>query len=331
MVLSLAAMAVLVFAFGWLPEQKSSLAPIVDAPFHFVVIVSSLLTVGVVLTMIYFMFKFLRKTEDQPSELVYGSAVIEAAWIIIPTILVLAIFTWGFKAFMTVTQPPKNAYEIRVKARKWAWDFEYPNGYISTNELYVPSNRPVKMIMTSDDVLHSFFVPAFRVKHDVIPNRYTTVWFTATDETGLPPEGDNPAGYIQIFCTEYCGAGHSAMLAKLWVLPQDDYDKWLASAASAGDDLPLPELGRVTFQAKACVGCHSVDGSAGVGPSLKGLFGRTENLADGTTVEADENYIRESILVPATKVVQGYQPIMPPIPLTDREVDGLIEYIKTLE
>ena len=329
--LSLIAMFALVMIFGWMPEQKSSLAEVVDPPFYFVVAVSAVLTVGVVVTMILFIFKYLRRSPDQASEPVHGSPAMEAAWIVIPTILVLVIFTWGFKAFMTVTQAPKNAYEIRVKARKWAWDFEYPNGFIATNELRVPSNRPVKLIMSSDDVLHSFFVPEFRVKHDVIPNRYTTVWFSATKETGPPSEGDNPTGYIQIFCTEYCGTGHSAMMARLWVLAQDDYDKWLASAASAGEDLPLPDLGQQVFAQKACIGCHSVDGAAGVGPTIKGLFGKTELLADGTTVVVDENYLRESIVVPAAKVVQGYQPIMPPIPLTDREVDGLIEFIKTLQ
>ena len=286
---------------------------------------------GVIATMIIFLFKFKRGKSNQVAEHVHGSVAMETAWIVLPTILSLVVFTWGFKAFMTMTQPPKNAYEIRVNARKWAWDFEYPNGYIATNDLFVPSNRPVKLIMSSDDVLHSFFVPTFRVKHDVVPGRYTTVWFTATHETGLPPEGEDPQGYIQIYCTEYCGTGHSAMLARLWVLPQDEYDKWLAGAASAGDDLPLPELGLKTFGAKACLGCHTVDGAAGIGPSMKGLFGRTETLADGTTVEVDENYLRESILVPAAKVVEGFQPIMPPIPLTDREVEGLIEYIKTLE
>ncbi len=332
MILSLVWMAALVFAFGWMPAQESTLAPIVDAPFHFVVIISAILTIGVVITMILFMFKYGRRTPDQVSEPVYGSPLVEATWIIIPTILVMAIFTWGFKAFMAVTQSPKNAYEIHVTARKWAWDFEYPNGFISTNELYVPSNRPVKMIMTSKDVLHSFYVPTFRIKHDVIPNRYSTVWFNATVETGLPPEGeDNPTGYVQIFCAEYCGTGHSGMHAHMWVLAQDDYDKWLATAASAGEDLPLPDLGQKTFNGKACSGCHSTDGTAGVGPTLKGVFGSSVKLADGSTVTVDENYIRESIAVPAAKVVEGFQPIMPPIPLTDREIDGLIEFIKTLK
>lgn len=331
MVLSLVAMAALVLVYGWMPEQKSSTASVIDAPFYFVVAVSTVLMVGVVATMILFMFKFGRRHEDQTAELVYGSAAVEAAWIVIPTILVLVVFTWGFKAFMTITQPPKNAYEIHATARKWSWDFEYPNGFVSTNELYVPSNRPVKMIMTSTDVLHSFFVPAFRVKHDVIPNRYSTVWFTATEETGMPVEGEDPTGYIQIYCTEYCGTGHSNMMARLWVLPQDDYDSWLAAAGSGGEDLPLPELGEQVFGAKACLGCHSVDGSGGVGPSMKGLFGTSETMSDGSTVEVDENYLRESIIVPAAKVVQGYQPIMPPIPMSDREVEGLIEFIKTLE
>ena len=250
--------------------------------------------------------------------------------IILPTILVLIVFTWGFKAFMTVTQAPDNAYEIRVNARKWAWDFEYSTGFISTNELYIPSNRPIKLIMSSDDVLHSFWVPEFRVKHDVIPNRYSTVWFEATEETGAPetPGDPNATGYIRILCTEYCGTGHSAMLAKIWVLPQDEFDQFLAEGGGISEDMPLAELGQLLYQQKACNGCHSLDGTPGVGPSFQGLFDSQATFADGTTATRDENYLRESILVPAAKVVEGYQPIMPPIPLQDREVDGLIEFLK---
>lgn len=326
--LSLVLMGVMWAWFGWMPEGKSTHTDLVDAPFYFVLYASAILTVGVVLVMLRFIIIYRRKEVDQQSIPVSPSRLVETLWVVLPTILVMFIFTWGFKAFMTLTQAPADAYEIRVVARKWAWEFEYPNGYISTNELIVPSGRAVKLLMTADDVLHSFFVPAFRVKHDVVPNRYTTVWFEATSETGLPSESGE--GYIRIYCTEYCGRGHSAMLAKLWVVGQDVYNEWLASAGSAGDDMPLPELGKLVFNQKACNGCHSIDGAAGVGPSMQGLFGKTESLSDGTTVEVDENYLRESILVPAATIVEGFQPIMPPIPLQDREVDALIEYIKEL-
>jgi cytochrome c oxidase subunit 2 len=332
-ILMLIAMGAMMAYFGWMPEAMSNLAPVVDAPFYFVIATSAILTVGVVLVMLRLVVKYLRKEEHENSTPVEPSPLLELSWVVLPTILVLIVFTWGFKAFMTVTQPPDNAYEIRVYARKWAWEFEYPTGFRTTNELYVPSNRPVKLVMTSTDVLHSFWVPNFRVKHDVIPNRYSSVWFEATHETPIPASVGDPdaTGFIPILCTEYCGTGHSAMGAKLWVLPQDRYDEFLAGAGGATDDMPLPELGELLYTQKACNGCHSIDGAPGVGPTLLGLFGKEETMTDGTRLVADENYLRESILVPAAKVVEGYQPIMPPIPLTDREVDGLIEYIKTLQ
>ncbi len=329
-VLTLVAMGAMWMWFGWMPEQRSNLAPVVDDPFYFVMYASAILTVGVVAAMLRFVIVYRREGVDQQSVLVQPSQSTELAMIILPTIMVLIVFTWGFKAFMTLTQSPANAYEIRVRARKWAWEFEYPSGFISTNELYVPSHRPVRLLMSSDDVLHSFWVPDLRVKHDVIPNRYSTVWFEATYETGAPETPGDPesTGYIRIFCTEYCGFGHSAMLAKLWVLPQDEFDEFIASGGGATDELPLAELGALLYTQKACIGCHSLDGAPGVGPTFQGVFGRQEVMTDGSTVTVDENYLRESIVVPAATVVEGYQPIMPPIPLTDREVDGLIEFLK---
>jgi cytochrome c oxidase subunit 2 len=278
--------------------------------------------------MLWLMWRYRRKSHTDQTEYVEGKASLELVWAVIPTILVIILFFWGFNAFVKASIAPANAYEIRVVAKKWSWDFEYPNGHISTNDLYVPADIPVKLIMTSTDVLHSFYVPEFRVKHDVIPNRYSTVWFTATDETGLPEDPMNPSGYIQIFCTEYCGTGHSAMGARLWTLPKDEFDDWLATAGAQFDDLPLPELGEMLYTSKTCIACHSIDGSPGVGPTFKGLFGKQERFADGSTGVADEDYLRESIVAPAAKIVEGYQPVMPPFLLEERELSGLIEYIK---
>ena len=185
-ILALVGMGAMWIWFGWMPEQKSNLAPVIDNPFYFVLYAGALLTIGVIAAILRFVIVFLRKEIDQPSVPVTPSHIVETLLAVLPTILVLVIFTWGFKAFMTVTQPPADAYEIRVKARKWAWEFEYPTGFSTTNELYVPSDRPVKLLMSSDDVLHSLWVPDFRVKHDVLPNRYSTVWFTAVSETGAP-------------------------------------------------------------------------------------------------------------------------------------------------
>ncbi len=330
--LTLVWMGAMISYFGWMPEAMSNLAPVIDEPFYFVIWTSGVLTVGVVLVMLRMVILGLRKGKVGKSEPVASSAFVEVSVVVVMVIFVMFIFTWGFKAFMTVTQVPSNAYEIRVHARKWAWEFEYPNGLRTTNELFVPSNRPVKMLMSSSDVLHSFWVPNFRVKQDVIPDRYTTVWFEATTETAIPDRVGDPEseGYIRILCTEYCGTGHSAMMAKLWVLPQDRFDEFLATAGGGDEDMPLDELGARLYTRKACVGCHSVDGSPGVGPSLQGIFGRMSSFTDGSTATVDENYLRESIVVPAAKVVDGYQPIMPPIPMDDREVDALIEFLKGL-
>ncbi|MFQ5641744.1 MAG: c-type cytochrome, partial [bacterium] len=181
---------------------------------------------------------------------------------------------------------------------------------------------PVKLLMSSKDVIHSFFVPSFRVKMDVLPNRYTALWFEATQE-----------GEFDLYCTEYCGKGHSEMLGKVVVMREQDYNDWLKSAAEASMQLSLVDYGEQLYRTKACITCHSIDGSANQGPTWKGVFGATEKLADGSEVVVDENYIRESILNPFARITAGYQPIMPPFQgiLSDRDVDALIEYIKTLK
>lgn len=186
----------------------------------------------------------------------------------------------------------------------------------------VPAGRPVKLIMQSRDVLHSFFVPDFRIKQDLMPNRYTTQWFQA----------DNPGTHI-IFCTEYCGSGHSAMMGRVVVLPQEEFETWLATEkAKSEQELPLARLGENVFSQQGCMACHSIDGAAGIGPTMKGLFGATRNFTDGSSAVADESYLRESILVSNARIVAGYPPAMPNYTgvLSDRQVDALVEYIKEL-
>jgi cytochrome c oxidase subunit 2 len=218
---------------------------------------------------------------------------------------------------------PKDALEIKVTGQKWFWVFDYPNGANSMNDLVVPVGKPVKLLMSSQDVIHSFFVPDFRVKMDVLPNRYTITWFEALNE-----------GEYEIFCTEYCGKGHSEMLGKVKVLSEEDYAKWLSSAAA---DIPegasLEEVGAKLYTSKACVTCHSLDGTPGVAPSFLNKFGSQEQLTNGTNILVDENYVRESILNPQAKVVLGFQPVMPTYQgvLTDRQIDALIAYLKTLK
>ncbi len=329
-VAALLGMAILAGVYGWLPSSLSTLAPDIDGPFMFVVWTSALLTVGVVGFALYYMFRYRRRTSEDRTEPVPANHMLEISWIVVPTILVLIVFTWGFKSFVKLNVAPPDAYEIQVIGQKWFWEFEYPNGVRTANEFAVPVDRPVKLIMHSRDVLHSFFIPEFRVKHDVLPNRYTTVWFQATEETRRPVDENDRGGFIQVFCTEYCGTNHSKMGAELRVLSPEDFETWLASR-DVGDMTPV-EYGALLYRQKTCVACHSIDGSAAVGPTFAGLYDQPNHaLADGSTVTADENYLRESILRPQARITAGFQPVMPMFQFTDDEVSALIEYIKSLQ
>ncbi|MCM2322948.1 MAG: cytochrome c oxidase subunit II, partial [Oligoflexia bacterium] len=261
-----------------------------------------------------------------------GSHLLESGWIAVPTLLLAIIFVGGYNVYRSMTHAPAGALEIRVIGKQWLWQFIYDNGKTSVNELYVPVNRPIKLIMTSEDVIHSFFVPDFRIKQDVVPGMYTSIWF----EAKLP-------GKHQIFCAEYCGTSHSGMLGQVVVLGAAQWQAWnrgeeksmAGEAPEAGEAEPvgLAAQGAKAFAVKGCVTCHSVDGSQKVGPSLKGIFGREVELGDGTTVTVDENYVRESIEKPQAKVVKGFQPVMPTFQglMTEAELSGLIAYLKSLQ
>lgn len=305
----------------WLPEAASTVAGEIDGLFYFVYWVSVVLFVLVVGVMVYFAVKYRRRSQaDRPAP-VHESKLMEAAWIIVPTILVLVVFTWGFKAFLKLEVSPPGAYEVRVYAQKWSWRFEYPNGATSS-DLHVPVGRPIRLKMSSADVLHSFFVPAFRVKQDVLPNRYTSVWFEATRQDTF-----------QVYCTEYCGTSHSGMLAKVVVQSQDEFNDFLAESVIDPNASPA-ERGALLYTQLGCNACHNVDGApGGIGPTFQGLYGKQEQLADGSTVEADDNYLRESILEPNAKIVQGYGPVMPAAytNLSEEELNALIAYIAELQ
>ena len=305
----------------WMPEQASTLASEIDGLFYFVFWISLILFVAVIGAMVYFVFRYRRRGDGEhiPAPLAERK-VVEIAWIAGPLILCLLVFTWGFKAFLKQSIAPADAYQIQVRASSWAWNFTYPNGTSVGSELRVPVDRPVKLTMSSDDVLHSFFVPSFRVKFDVLPNRYTSVWFEATE-----------VGEFDIFCTEYCGTGHSAMLAKVIVQSEEDFKAWVATSGM-GDMTPV-EYGAVLFSQQNCAVCHSIDGTRGVGPTLKGLLGRPEQFTDGTSLIADDNYILESIINPAAKIVDTYPPAMPATysTLQPQQLDALVAYIKSLE
>ena len=308
----------------FLPGQGSTVAPEVDALFLFIGLASLVVFAIVVAGLIYFGFKYRARSKDV--ELTSGishNTTLELLWTIIPTILVIIVFVWGFKTFLTLNIVPRDAMEIKVTGKKWFWAFDYPHGATGINEIVVPEDTPIKLLMSSEDVIHSFYVPEFRVKMDVVPNRYSVTWFEAVEP-----------GEYHLFCTEYCGTGHSEMIGKGTVLSKSDFDAWvMESSTGADDDMPLEELGQKVFQEKACFTCHSLDGTRLVGPTMKGLFSRVEKMTDGSTITVDENYIRQSLLDPAALVVESYAPVMPTYQglVSDREMDGLIAYIKTLK
>lgn len=301
----------------WLPEAASTVAPTIDSLFNFVTVASAIVFGGVVIAMVYFAYRYRRQDPGERPAPVEESRLLEVSWIVVPTIVVLLIFNWGFKSFVELGTAPPDSYEIQVRAQQWSWLFEYPNG-VTSDTLYVPANQPVKTTMSSQDVLHSFYIPAFRVKYDVLPNRYTSVWFEATKE-----------GTYDLFCAEYCGTDHSVMDAPVKVVSQSEFDEWLESAG-VPDDMPLPELGKRLYTQQGCQACHTLDGSESIGPSFQGLYGTTgHEMSDGSTVTVDENYIRESILEPQAQIVEGYPARMPSFAhLSEREVSALVAFIQ---
>jgi cytochrome c oxidase subunit 2 len=260
--------------------------------------------------------KFRRRTPDSIGAQIHGGLMLEITWSVIPFLITMVIFVWGASVFFAMSRPPDETLNVYVVGKQWMWKFQHLDGQREIDELHVPVGRPVKLIMTSEDVIHDVFVPAFRVKADVIPGRYTHLWFQPTKP-----------GTYHLFCAEYCGTNHSGMIGWIYAMTPQDYQRWLAGSPSGS----LVQDGAKLFEDLACNNCHKPDGS-GRGPSLVGVFGSTVKLAGGGTVRADEAYVRESILTPAAKVVEGYQPDMPTFQglITEENVVQLIEYVKSL-
>ncbi len=305
-----------------LPPARSTLASETDALFHFINVTSIILLVGITFAILYFAWKYRRKSEDDVTPVITHNNKLEITWSVIPLIMVMIVFGWGFSGYMNLVTPPDDAYEIRVEGASWNWRFFYDNGAVSVNELNVPVDRPIKLIMSSTDVIHSFYVPDFRVKRDVLPNRYSSIWFEATE-----------TGQSVIFCTEYCGEQHSNMDGMVNVMSQDEFDTWLESGNAVDESIPPAERGEALVSQNGCNACHSVDGSSGVGPSFAGLWGSERTFQNAEPVTADENYIRESILESNAKILEGYDPVMPAYQgvINDQQISDIIEYIKTLE
>ena len=302
----------------WLPPESSTTAGQIDVVFHFILWSSIILTIGVAVAMVYLAWKYRRRSHTDRPVPVKDSKALELTWSIIPTILVLIVFFLGFRAYVGTAIPPTDAYEIQVTGQKWFWTFTYPNGLTTQNEFTVPAGQPIKLVMTSQDVLHSFFVPEFRIKHDVIPNRYSFVWFEAPEQ-----------GIYQVVCTEYCGLDHSNMGAKINVVGRDDFYAFL-NAGPAGEDAIPVELGQEVWASKNCNACHSVDGSPLVGPSWAGSWGQARPGSESGSV--DENYVRQSIVAPGDYVVDGFQNAMPSYEglLNEFEIRGVIAYMRQL-
>lgn len=305
-----------------LPELKSPLTGAsTDALMAFIHIVSFIILAGVTIALIYFAIKYKRKSDDDETPLITHNNTLEITWSVIPLLLVFIVFGWGYKGWLNLQTAPDNAYEIQVSAYKWGWTFKYETGAQVGNEVHVPAGRPVKLVMQSQDILHSFFVPDYRIKQDVLPNRYTTVWFQAEE-----------AGESQVFCTEYCGTSHSDMLAKVIVHTPEDFKAWLDEQGTGVGGTP-EERGEQLVQLQGCVSCHSIDGSEMIGPTFQGLWDSERKFENADPVTADANYIRESILVPSAKIAEGYQNLMSSFEgrLSDDEISDIIEYIKTLD
>ncbi|MBO6572289.1 MAG: cytochrome c oxidase subunit II [Balneola sp.] len=304
-----------------LPEAKSPTADSTDALFHFINEVSLVLLIGITIALIYFAIKYRRRSEDDETPVITHNNTLEITWSVVPLLICFVIFGWGYTGWLNLKSVPDNAYEIQVNGFKWGWNVKYDNGAQTLNEIHVPEGRPVKIVLQSSDVLHSFFVPDYRVKHDVVPGRYTYVWFEAEE-----------AGESIVFCTEYCGTGHSDMLAKVIVHTEEDFQTWLEKNGGGVSGTPV-EQGEQLVQLQGCTTCHSDDGSRLIGPSFKGLWGSEETLTDGSTVTVDENYLRESILNPGAKIVESYDNVMTPYEgrISDDEITNIIEYLKTLK
>lgn len=305
-----------------LPHQAGTLAADVDGLYLFITF----------LTIFFFLFngglifyavkRWRRRSPNEVTPHITHDTKMEILWSVVPLIVVFFIFFWGFRGYVKAFIPPNDALEIMVTGKKWVWQFEYPDGTRTLNDLHVPLNKPVKLVLHSEDVIHSFFIPSFRLKKDAIPGRYTELWFTATEP-----------GIQQVFCTEYCGKGHSDMLAKIHVDTAQEYETFLREGDEQTRTMPLKDLGKLVYENKGCATCHSIDGSKGQGPSFKGIWGTTVTGTDGKTYPVDENYVRQSVLYPQAVVVQGYEPIMPTFQglLREREILGIIEYIKSLK
>ncbi|AGH94668.1 cytochrome c oxidase, subunit II [Pseudobdellovibrio exovorus JSS] len=309
-------------AGSFMPEQGTQIAKQVDNLYGFLLVVSFISCAILIGGMIYFVLKYKRKSAHDKTAYITHDTRLEVLWSAIPLIIFLVVFAWGWVLYHDMRKMPENALEIMVMGRQWSWTAEYKNG-VKSSEIVVPVGKDVKLILGSEDVIHSFFVPSFRIKQDAVPGRYTSLWFNATK-----------LGEFHVFCTEYCGTSHAAMITRLKVVTQEEFDKWLIEESEVGL-LPIAERGAKYFQTRACASCHNVDNPAAkIGPSLYQRWGKEAHLSNGTTVPFDENYVRESMMLPQAQLAAGFS-APSPMPsyqgqLSESELAAIIEYIKGL-
>jgi len=304
------------------PQSASNFAPHVDALYAYLVAVSAFFSILIAVVIVAFAFKYRRKSESEVpvplNEHGAGSMLLEITWSVIPLLLSLVMFGWGAVIFFEESKPPADAMEIWVTGKQWMWKIQHLEGTREINELHVPVNRNIRLTLTSEDVIHDFYVPAFRTKTDVVPGRYTTEWFRPTK-----------VGEYHIFCAEYCGTKHSGMIGTVYVMNPGDYDAWLTGGGTSMGS--MSQKGEALFQQLGCVTCHVADGT-GRCPKLTGLYGTKVELKGGAVVTADASYIRESIVNPLAKIVNGYEGIMPTFQglATEDQIQQLIEYVKSI-
>jgi cytochrome c oxidase subunit 2 len=288
----------------------------VDALYIFLLTVCGLMCIAIFTLIIVFAIKY-RRRPGREAEQIEGSNALELTWSIIPFAIFIFVFVWGAVLYFRGRTPPQDSAEIYTVAKQWMWKFQHVEGQREINQLHVPVGRDVRLIMTSQDVIHSFYVPAFRIKQDVLPGRYTVTWFRATKP-----------GTYHLFCAEYCGTMHSGMVGDVIVMKPAEYEQWLSGGPATG---PLSQTGHGIFTSLGCSTCHRSD-TQGRGPNLVGAFGKPVLLEDGRTVTMDEDYVRESILNPSAKVVSGFKPIMPTFQgiVNEEQVNALVAYIKSL-
>ena len=294
--------------FPLIPEQASTIARGVDHLYYFVTAVDLFFTVLIFLTIFYFAIRYRRRSENERPAKTKTFLPLELTWSIIPAILCGVMFTWSASIFIRESRPPRNSMEIFVVAKQWMWKLQHPNGRREIDELHIPVDTPIKLTMTSEDVIHDFFVPAFRVKKDVVPGQYSSLWFEATK-----------VGKYHLFCAQYCGTNHSKMRGWVYVMTSEDYQRWLHEGIKT---VSMADAGAQLYEKFGCITCHGT----GKGPSYAGLYGHPVKLSDGSTVMADDAYLRESILFPTAQIVAGYPPIMPTFKGQPRG-EGLLDLI----